>query len=67
MMKLQSMGISKLLHTTDEHPWPDIKVEWKKKQRIEVFDMTCSLDCSVTEKEKNDRGLQPTVLRLTTV
>ena len=39
-------------HTTVEHRWPDLRVEWKKKQLIEVFDMACSLDCNVTEEEK---------------
>ena len=39
-------------HITVEHRWPDLRVEWKKKQMIEVFDMACLLDCSVMEKEK---------------
>ena len=39
-------------HTTIEHRWPDLRVEWKKKQLIEVFDMACPLDCNVIEKEK---------------
>ena len=39
-------------HTTVEHRWPDLRVEWEKKQLIEVFDMACPLDCNVIEKEK---------------
>ena len=38
--------------TTVEHRWPDLRVEWKKKQLIEVFDMAYPLDCNVIEKEK---------------
>ena len=53
-------------HTTVEHRWPDLIVEWKKKQMIEVFEMACPLYCNVIEKEKekNER-LQPVVLRFT--
>ena len=29
-----------------------LRVEWKKKQLTEMFDMTRPLDCNVTEKEK---------------
>ena len=39
-------------HTTVEHRWPDLRVGWKKKQLIEIFDMACPLDCNVIEKEK---------------
>ena len=39
-------------HTIVEHHWPDLRVDWKKKQLIEVFDMACPLDCNVIEKEK---------------
>ena len=39
-------------HITVQHRWPDLKVEWKKKQLIEVFDMACPLYCNVREKEK---------------
>ena len=39
-------------HTTVEHRWPDLRMEWKKKQLIEVFDMACPLDCNVIENEK---------------
>ena len=46
------MEHQKATHTTVEHRWPDLRVEWKKKQLIEVFDMACPLDCNVTEKEK---------------
>ena len=35
-----------------EHRLPDLRVEWKKKQVIEVFDVACPLDYIVTEKEK---------------
>ena len=45
-------NIKMATHTTVEHRWPDLRVEWKKKQLIEVFDMACPLDCNVTEKEK---------------
>ena len=59
-------NIKMATHTTVEHRWPDLRVEWKKKQLIEVFDMACPLDCNVTEKEKEkNQGLQSTVLRLT--
>ena len=44
--------IKMAIHTTVEHRWPDLRVEWKKKQLIEVFDMACPLDCNVIEKEK---------------
>ena len=45
-------NIKMATHITVEHRWPDFRVEWKKKQLIEVFDMACSLDCNVIEKEK---------------
>ena len=57
-------NIKMVTHTTVDHRWPDLRVEWKKKQMIEVFDMACPLDCNVIEKEKTER-LQPVVLRLT--
>ena len=42
-------------HLTVELRWPNLRVEWKKKQTIEVFDKVCPLDCNVivNEKEKN--------------
>ena len=50
-------------HTTVEHRWPDLLVEWKKKQLIEVFNIACPLDCNVMEKEKRkDQGLQSALL-----
>ena len=39
-------------HTTVEHRWQDLRVEWKKKQMIEVLGVACPLDCNVIEKEK---------------
>ena len=45
-------NIKMATHTTVEHRWPDLRVEWKKKHLIEVFDMACPLDCNVIEKEK---------------
>ena len=39
-------------HTTVEYRWPDLRVEWKKKQVIKVFDLACPLDCNIIEKEK---------------
>ena len=45
-------NIKMATHTTVEHCWPDLRVEWKKKQLIEVFDMACPLDYNVIEKEK---------------
>ena len=48
-------NIKMATHTTFEHRWPDLRVEWKKKQLIEVFDMVCPLDCNVIEKEKEKR------------
>ena len=45
-------NIKMATHTTVEHRWPDLRVEWKKKQLIEVFDMACPLDCNVIETEK---------------
>ena len=45
-------NIKMATHTTVEHRWPDLRVEWKKKQLIKVFDMACPLDCNVIEKEK---------------
>src|SRR5215469_233717 len=39
-------------HTKVYHRWPDLRVEWKKKNLIEVFDMSCPLDCNVQEKEQ---------------
>ena len=41
-------------HITVKHRWPDLTVEWKKKQFKEVFNMACPLDCNVTEKEKEN-------------
>ena len=43
--------------TTVEHRWSDLRVEWKKKQLIEVFDMTCFLDCNVMKKKKKRSGI----------
>ena len=45
-------NIKMATHTTVEHCWPDLRVEWKKKQVIEVFHMACPLDCNVIEKKK---------------
>ena len=45
-------NIKIVTHITVEHRWPDLRVEWKKKQMIEAFEMTCPLDCNVSEKEK---------------
>ena len=50
-------NIKMATHTTVEHRWPDIRVEWKKKQLIEVFDMACPLDCNVIEKENKRSGI----------
>ena len=45
-------NIKMVTHITVEHRWPDLRVEWKKKQLIEVFDMASPLDCNVAEKGK---------------
>ena len=45
-------NIKMATHTTVEHRWLDLRVEWKKKQLIKVFDIACPLDCNVIEKEK---------------
>ena len=45
-------NIKMVTHTKVEHRWPDLRVEWKKKQMIKVFDMASPLDCKVIEKEK---------------
>ena len=52
-------------HTTVEHRWPDLRVEWKKKQLIEVFDMglPTGLQCH-REGKRKDQRLQPALLRL---
>ena len=50
-------NIKMATHTTVEHRWPDLRVKWKKKQLIEVFDMACPLDSNVTKKEKKRSGI----------
>ena len=45
-------NIKMATHTIVEHRWPDLRLEWRKKQLIEVFDMACPPDCNVMEKEK---------------
>ena len=59
-------NIKVVTHTIVEYRWPDLRVQWKKKQMIEVFDMACPLDCNVFEKEKEKmRDYSHFVLRFT--
>ena len=60
-------NIKMATHTTVEHSRPDLRVEWKKKQLIEVFGMAYPVDCNVIEKEQKDQGSHSAMLRLAKV